>query len=42
LDVFGPEHLEHMPDELHPDDKGQYPLAEGIAKQVMPHFGLSE
>ena len=41
LDVYGPQHLEHMPDELHPSAEGQFPLAEGIAKHVMPRFGLN-
>jgi len=40
MDIYGPEHLEYMPDELHPSDQGQYPLANGIATRVMPRFGL--
>jgi lysophospholipase L1-like esterase len=40
LDLFGPDFVHHMPDQLHPDAQGQHALADQYAKTVMPAFGL--
>ena len=35
LKLFGPEAIEHMPDQLHPDADGQYLLAEHFGEEVV-------
>lgn len=41
LDLFGPEYLPFLPDQLHPNAEGYRLLAKRYSKTVMPHFGLS-
>jgi len=40
LDLFGPDFVKHMPDELHPDADGMHVLARRYGDIVMPKLGL--
>jgi lysophospholipase L1-like esterase len=42
LKIFGPEHIDHLPDRLHPDAEGYRIMADNFEKYVMEEMGIAK
>ena len=40
--IFGPEHIDHLPDRLHPDAEGYRIMADNFEKYVMEEMGIAK